>query len=77
MPDLAESLQGRDLGHLRVIASLWDLELKAPDAKVALDRLVPLMLNADLLYKIVDHLSNEARSALDELVQNGGRLEWP
>jgi hypothetical protein len=76
MPGLAESLQGRDLGHLRIIAELWDLDFKAPDAKIALQRLVPILLNESLLHEVVNKLSSEARSALNELQQNGGSLAW-
>jgi hypothetical protein len=77
MPDLAQSLQGRDLGHLRIIAELWGLELRAADAGRGLKTLVPLLLDGDLLGEIVEDLPQESRAALDDLLQNGGRLPWP
>ena len=45
MPTLAESLQGRDLGELRIIAELWGIELDAPDTRLAVQRLVPALLD--------------------------------
>ena len=34
MPDLTESLQGRDLGHLRIIAELWGSELEEQEIQL-------------------------------------------
>jgi hypothetical protein len=73
MPDLSESLQGRDLGHLRIIADLWGLEMSAPDARVGLQRLLPLLLDRGLLSEVIQALPAGARAALDELLRNEGR----
>lgn len=76
MPDLFESLQGRDLGFLRIVADLWDLEFNAPDARVGLQRLLPLLLDPDNFRIMVDSLPSQARQALDDLLQNEGRDTW-
>lgn len=77
MPDLFQSLQGRDLGHLRIVAGLWGLEFSAPDARVGLQRLAPLLLDAPLVQEVVELLPEQARSALDDLLRSEGRLPWP
>ncbi|MEW5870210.1 MAG: helicase-associated domain-containing protein [Chloroflexota bacterium] len=76
MPDLIHSLQGRDLGHLRIIAELWGLELDAPDARVALERLLPRLLDRELLGEVIGALPEMARAALLDLLQHDGRLSW-
>jgi hypothetical protein len=76
MPTLAKSLQLRDLGFFRLVAEWWGIELQAPDAESALDKLIPQMLDADLLSEVVETLPEEARAALEDLCQNQGRLPW-
>jgi hypothetical protein len=76
MPDLSQSLQGRDLGHFRVVAELWGLEFSAPDARVGLRRLVQGMLENRVLEAGIAGLPTEARAALDDLLLNDGRLPW-
>ncbi len=76
MPDLVQSLQGRDLGHLRIIAELWGFDLEAPDARSGLEVLVPALLSRELLVEVIDGLPEMARRALEELVQQEGRLSW-
>lgn len=76
MPDLISSLQGRDLGHLRIIAELWGLELSAPDAKIGLQRLAPMLLDRAALEDVVQALPESAAAALDDLLRSDGRLLW-
>ena len=76
MPDLSESLQGRDLGHLRIVAEFWGIELEAPDARSALPILIKAMLDAQLAAEITGDLPGEVRSALQDLAQQGGRMPW-
>jgi hypothetical protein len=76
MPDLMNSLQGQDLGHFRILAEHWGLELDAPDARNALHQLVPNILHKGLIEDVVGTLPVEARRALDDLASGGGRLAW-
>jgi hypothetical protein len=39
MPDLFHSLLKQDIGHLRIIAELWGIELESPKAEGALEEL--------------------------------------
>ncbi|RPI33946.1 MAG: hypothetical protein EHM70_04500 [Chloroflexota bacterium] len=77
MPDLSQSLQGRDLGHLRIVAEMWGIEFDAPDTRVGFQRLVPALLNPQSLKEVIADLPAEARLALDDLLQNEGRMAWP
>ena len=70
MPDLIQSLQGRDLGHLRIIAELWGLDFNAPDTRIGLSRLIPLLIDRDLLGETIQTLPEGARRALIDLGQN-------
>jgi len=76
MPDLIESLQGRDLGHLRIIAELWGVKLDEQDTHSAILRLTNSLLNTSTVNEKVSSLASEARIALEDLTQHSGRLPW-
>lgn len=76
MPDLLHSLQGRDLGHLRIVAALWGVDLPAPDVHTALPALVKALLDQGMLEEIFDALPADARAALLALMENEGRIPW-
>jgi hypothetical protein len=77
MPDLSHSLKRSDLSYLQIVAGLWEIELEALDARQALGILGPALLNPILVQEMVESLPAEARLALDDLIQNQGRLPWP
>ncbi|MEA3351953.1 MAG: helicase-associated domain-containing protein [Chloroflexota bacterium] len=76
MPDLEHSLHGHDLGHLRIVAELWGVELGAPDTRTALPQLVEQLSNPSLVEEIVETLPQEARAALNALQQKNSRILW-
>jgi hypothetical protein len=76
MPVLLESLQGRDLGHMRIIAELWGINLEAPDERVARLELVRSLMDAELIEEVVESLPLVARRALEDLVRSEGRMPW-
>jgi hypothetical protein len=76
MPNLIQSLQGRDLGHLRIVAGLWGVELLSADYEASLQELCAALLDPDLTGEILDSLSAAARSALETLVEAGGKVPW-
>jgi hypothetical protein len=82
MPDLVKSLQGRDLGHLFIVAELWGIDLGTPeehgglDIRRTLQRLVPSLLDKIALQEMIDSLPAEAKIAFEELAQADGRLPW-
>ena len=77
MPDLFDSLLKQDIGHLRVIAELWGLELKSSEADAAREELSVALLEPNLFNEIIDSLTPEADSAITALVNSGGRIPWP
>jgi hypothetical protein len=76
MPNLVQSLQARDLGHLRIVAGLWGVELNSSESEAALKQLTTALLDPDLVCEMVDSLSAQARSALDGLAEAGGKMPW-
>jgi hypothetical protein len=76
MPDLFTSLQKYDLGHIRILAGLWGLELDSNETDAALKELCASLLDPDLLAEILETLSAEARNALESLVAKNGRIPW-
>jgi len=76
MPDLIQSLQGRDLGHLRIVASLWGVELKSVEIEPAFQELAADLLVPELAGEVVSTLPAEAQEALAALAAEGGRMPW-
>ena len=54
MPDLFHSLHKHDIGHLRIIAEFWGLELDSTDVDSAREELSAALLDADLLSEMAD-----------------------
>jgi hypothetical protein len=76
MPNLVQSLQGRDLGHLRIVAGLWGVELAQAEDEAALQELTAALLDPDLVREMVDSLPAQARSALETIDAAGGKMPW-
>ena len=76
MPDLIHCLHDHDLGFLNVIADLWGVELKAPDAKGALPELSRALTESGLVVEIIEALPEKARQAVEALIQNSGWMTW-
>lgn len=76
MPDLTQTLQGHDLGFLRMVAAAWGFELNAPDVKTGLPLLLDAIKDARLVKEVVESLPEDALSALRAVVDNEGRLLW-
>lgn len=75
MPSLAQSLEGRDLGHLRMVAELWGIDLRAKDAQDGIQKISGEILNKELVGEIVEALHTEAQRALAEL-RRQRRIPW-
>ncbi|HVF25577.1 MAG TPA: hypothetical protein VNA23_06790, partial [Anaerolineales bacterium] len=77
MPDLFDSLLKQDIGHLRIIAEFWGLELDSKNADAAREKLTVSLLDPKLLAELTETLPPEADSAITYLVNVGGRIPWP
>lgn len=76
MPDLEHTLQGHDLGFLKIVAEAWGVELTAPDAPTALPILLEAILNRQTVAEMVESLPESAQKALSVLLENDGRMPW-
>ena len=76
MPDLYQTLLKHDLGHLRIVAGFWGLELDSNVADSAAEELSASLLDFEAVRETMEILSAEARAALLTLVASGGKMEW-
>jgi hypothetical protein len=76
MPTLSESLQGHDLGHLQIIANLWDIELTEQDPRQAIRQITSSIVNTSAVERIRNNLPEQAKAALNDLIQHNGRIAW-
>src|SRR5258706_5605132 len=76
MPDLPHSLLKQDIGHLRIIAEFWGLELDSTDVDSAREELCASLLDFESLTELMDSLSPQADSAITALVASEGRIPW-
>jgi hypothetical protein len=76
MPDLLHTLEGHDLGFLKIVAGCWGIELSAPDAASAQPLLVRALSNRPLIGEMLEALPEAAREALEVLLENEGKLAW-
>jgi hypothetical protein len=75
MQTLAQTLAAYPLEVLKVIASRWDIEIKARDPKKYADQLATAMLNGDKVADMWRRLTDEQRGALQTLLgANGGKM---
>ena len=76
MPDLTHSLLKQDIGHLRIIAEFWGLELDSKTVDDAREELAASLLDMELAAELIASLSPQADSAIRALVEEGGRIPW-
>src|SRR5258706_7908639 len=76
MPDFTHSLLKQDIGHLRIIAEFWGLELESTEVDSAREELSASLLDFELLAELMDSLSPQADSAVTALVAAEGRIPW-
>jgi hypothetical protein len=76
MPDLLQSLHKQDIGHLRIIADFWGIELESFTVDDAREELSASLLDAELITELIESLSPQAQSALRALIKAEGRIPW-
>jgi Helicase conserved C-terminal domain len=76
MPNFVESLQGKDLGHLKIVAQMWAVELHDQEIQAAILDLKNSLVSAPAIDRMVSKLSPGVKSALDDLCLHSGRLPW-
>lgn len=73
MPPLGRTLQDYDLGHLRVIAEFWGLEMPPGRSAEAAEALAGKILQSEDVSEIVESLPEASRGAFEWLLAQGGR----
>ena len=76
MPNLIGSLLKQDIGHLRIVAGLWGIELDSTDDDSARDELSASLLDPELAAELIDSFTPQAREALTALTNADGRIPW-
>jgi hypothetical protein len=76
MPNLIESLQGRDLGFLQIMANLWGIELTEQAVQPAIKMIASAVLDSTKVSKMVASLPGDAQVAIEELKTQDGRIPW-
>ncbi|NOT04965.1 MAG: hypothetical protein HOP27_10245 [Anaerolineales bacterium] len=76
MPDLFHTLLKYDIGHLRIIAGSWGLELETSEVDSATEELCASFLDLEAVTETMEILPADARSALTALLESNGKIEW-
>lgn len=76
MPDISQSLQGKDLQFLNSIAMTWGLELQTHDLRSTIQELASLMNQKAQFLELVDGLDDASKLALRELHKADGKISW-
>ena len=74
MPSLEKTLRGYDMGYLRILAERWGLDFPSGEAEAVRKELSARLCDPSLAEEMLDALPDEARAALDALMQQGGRI---
>ena len=76
MPDLLHTLLKYDIGHLRIIAGSWGLELETSEVDSASEELCASFLDLEAVTETIEILPADARSTLTALIESNGKMEW-
>ncbi len=76
MPTLIQSLHGRDIGFLRIVARFWGIELISSDSEMVIKELAKTLNDKSILAEMIASLTIDSRSALEMLVRAEGKVPW-
>ncbi len=76
MPSLRESLEGKDLGYLGLVAECWGIEAHWSNKNEGAKELSRQILDAGLFHEVFAALPDESQKALAEIKARGKRLLW-
>jgi hypothetical protein len=76
MPDLYHTFLKYDLGHLRIVAGLWGLELESNEADSAAEELAAALLDPEPVHETMEILPPDSSIALKALATSNGKMEW-
>jgi len=76
MLSILNTLNGQDLGFIKIIANAWGIEIKGADAYTARTQLATEMENQDVIKELYDSFPENAKLAFDTLLENDGKITW-
>ena len=76
MLNILSSLNGQDLGFLKIVANAWGLDIKAPDAYKARTQLALEMNNSEIIKEIYGSFPESVKNAFDSLLDQDGKIPW-
>jgi hypothetical protein len=76
MPDLFHTLLKYDIGHLRIVAGLWGLELESTEADSAAEELAAALLDPEPVHETMEILQSDSLTTLKTLAASNGKMEW-
>ena len=76
MLNIISTLNGQDLGFLKIVASAWGIEIKASEAYKARTKLALDMKNKEIINEIYDSFPENVRKTVDTLLENEGKIPW-
>jgi hypothetical protein len=76
MPDIIQSLQGKDLQFLHGVADTWGIELEAQDLRSAIQLLAHEMDQKALFDEVLDAFDDNSKTAILELHAADGKVPW-
>ena len=74
MQSLERTFQDHDLGHLRILAELWGLDLPSGSSRQVVEVLKTAMLDPIQVNEIVESLTPPIRQLLDYMLNHNGRV---
>jgi len=74
--DLLQTLLKYDLGHLKIIAGFWGIELYSQNPDRAAEQLAASLLDREAVRETLEILPAEARAGLNSLLESHGKMEW-
>ena len=76
MPDIYHSLLSHDLGHLRIVAECWGIELHSNELNTATKELAASLLDPERIADLITSLPLQTRKALNALSESNGRIPY-
>jgi hypothetical protein len=76
MRTLDKTLQDYDLGHLRIIAACWGLDMPSLSFAETLAHLIEYMIQESVMEEILEGLVPSAQEALQLMVHQGGQMPF-
>ena len=76
MPTIQNMLNEQDLFFLQMMTELWGIEFESTNVSEARTVLIETLENRSLLLEMVESIPENARAAINILLENNGQIPW-